>query len=182
MKGKIFVESEQGKGSVFTVVLPYEKFSKSIDNSIKKKEKEIYKPETIPECKSEISILIVEDEDANRKYIETILSEYNIQSAADGLSAIQSAKENTFDIILMDINLGKGIDGNDVTKEIRKMEKYKSTPVIAITAYVLEGDKEDSFKAGCSHYIGKPFVKNELLDMIHNIIINISDSKLKKTS
>ena len=182
MKGKIFVESEQGKGSVFTVVLPYEKFSKSIDNSIKKKEKEIYKPETIPECKSEISILIVEDEDANRKYIETILSEYNIQSAADGLSAIQSAKENTFDIILMDINLGKGIDGNDVTKEIRKMVKYKSTPIIAITAFVLEGDKEDSFKAGCSHYIGKPFVKNELLDMIHNIIINISDSKLKKTS
>jgi CheY-like chemotaxis protein len=70
----------------------------------------------------------------------------------------------------MDINLGKGMDGIAAVKEIRKMDGYKNTPIVALTAYVMNGDKEEFLAAGCTHYLGKPFRRKQLVDIIGTII------------
>ena len=62
------------------------------------------------------------------------------------------------------------MDGLAVVKEIRKMNNYKKTPIVALTAFVLYGDKEDFIAAGCTHYLGKPFEMVQLLNLINNII------------
>jgi len=68
----------------------------------------------------------------------------------------------------MDIGL-KGMDGLQATGEIRKIPGYEKTPIVALTAYAMEGDKERFFNGGCSHYLSKPFSNNELLNLINDI-------------
>ena len=79
------------------------------------------------------------------------------------------SRNKIYDIILMDINLGKGMDGIQATQEIRKIKGYKKTPIVALTAYAREGDKEEFLAGGCTHYLGKPFTVKQLLDLIENI-------------
>lgn len=169
MKGKISVESEKGKGSVFTVILPCEDFSKSIN--IKLNNKKCKMPETVKTTSNRLStpILIVEDDEDNRAYIRTILSQYNCEYAINGYSAMKKAKEKKFEIILMDINLGNGMDGVAAVNEIRKLDNYIKTPIVAMTAFVLEGEREEFLAAGCTHYLGKPFRKQQLLELINCI-------------
>ena len=83
--------------------------------------------------------------------------------------AIELVKHKKFDVILMDINLKSGIDGKQATQEIRKIHGYESMPIIACTAYTMVGDKEEFLEAGCSHYISKPFSREELLLLMHEI-------------
>lgn len=70
----------------------------------------------------------------------------------------------------MDINLGKGIDGIQTVKEIRKLKGYEATPIVALTAYTRYGDKEEFLEGGCTHYLGKPFKSKQLLDLCQDII------------
>ncbi|MCX6165752.1 MAG: response regulator [Ignavibacteriae bacterium] len=82
-----------------------------------------------------------------------------------GVQAIKLANENKYEVILMDIGL-KGMDGLETTKEIRKIPGYEKIPIIAITAYAMEGDKKKFFNGGCSHYISKPFSNVSLKKLI----------------
>ena len=106
--------------------------------------------ETKTEVKPEI--LLVEDDPIAIDLITTMLSSrYNIESISSGQGAIQKSQSKTYDLILLDINLGKGISGLEVVKEIRKMESYRSVPVIAVTAFAMVGDKEEFLGAGCDY-------------------------------
>ncbi len=67
----------------------------------------------------------------------------------------------------MDINLGKSQNGLYATGEIRKLHNYSTTPIIAMTAYAMKGDKEEFVTAGCTDYISKPFDKYQLLNMLN---------------
>jgi len=117
------------------------------------------------------SILIVEDDEICKKFTMSCLKEfYELDSARNGLQAIELASQKNYDAILMDINLGKGINGIETTCEIRKFNDYKSTPVIAVTAYVGENEKNNFFKNGCSHYLSKPFNKTELNSLLSEIL------------
>ena len=107
----------------------------------------------------------------NLDYTIAILkNEYDIESAADGFEAIDKAKEKVHDIILMDINLGKGMDGIETVRKIRKLPGYAEIPVVAVTAFVLPGDKEEFIAGGCNYYLGKPFTRNQILELLNNII------------
>jgi CheY-like chemotaxis protein len=170
MKGKIYVESEQGKGSTFIVELPYETIPEPINIKLSNEEPVHESMKTITENEKKTSILIVEDYEDNSYYIENILNDYKTDSAKDGPDALFRTKEKIYDIILMDINLGKGMDGIAAVKEIRKMDGYKNTPIVALTAYVMNGDKEEFLAAGCTHYLGKPFRRKQLVDIIGTII------------
>jgi len=122
------------------------------------------------------SILVVEDDEICKRFTMSCLKEfYELDSARNGLQAIELASKNKYDAILMDINLGKGINGIETTCEIRKFNDYKSTPVIAVTAYVEEKDKKNFFENGCSHYLAKPFNKNELNNLLSGILIKNPD-------
>ncbi len=69
----------------------------------------------------------------------------------------------------MDINLKGGMDGIKTTKEIRKIPGYETTPIIACTAFAMAGDKDEFISAGCSHYIAKPFSKDEIIYLLKEI-------------
>ncbi len=170
MKGKIEVESELGVGTTFTVILPYEKAEQSINIKIKKEEPKI----DFPITKDKLSVLLVENDTMNLDYTITLLKPYyNIESALNGPEAIEKVKNKKYDIILMDINLGKGMDGVQAVKEIKKLSGYKKTPIVALTAFVLPGDREEFLASGCTHYLGKPFTKNQILDLLKKISDNI---------
>ena len=69
----------------------------------------------------------------------------------------------------MDINLGKGMSDVELTKLIRETNAYKNTPIIAVTAFAMFGDKEVFLKAGCSHYISKPFSRNKIIQLLKTV-------------
>jgi CheY-like chemotaxis protein len=66
----------------------------------------------------------------------------------------------------MDINLGEGITGLDATQQIKRLNIYKDTPIIAVTAFAMEKDKEEFLKYGCTHYLAKPFEKQDLMNIL----------------
>jgi len=122
------------------------------------------------ENKKRRSLLIVEDDDINLSVIAAFLSkEYDIDSATSGLEAIEKANAKKYDAVLMDINLGSGITGIEVTKELRNNADYANTPILAITAFAMEGDKEEFLAAGCTDYISKPFTRSEILALLKKV-------------
>jgi two-component system cell cycle response regulator DivK len=112
-------------------------------------------------------ILYIEDTFDNRILIKRILeaSGYIVDEAPDGLTGIQIAMQNRPDLILMDINL-PDIDGYEVTARLRQLEGFERIPIVALTANVLEGDRERSLNAGCDGYIPKPVDVDGLPDQI----------------
>lgn len=103
------------------------------------------------------SILVVEDSPVIMELIRFLLTTFGYESkeAMDGFEALKIAKENNFDLILLDIQL-PGFDGLEVLKEIRKIPETRMIPVIALTAHAMQGDQDRFLKAGCSGYISKP--------------------------
>ena len=120
---------------------------------------------------NKLKILLVEDSPENRAVVGMFVRGIaQLAFAVNGLEALKKAEEDLFDIILMDINLGDGLDGMEVTKRLRQTMKYKSTPIVAVTAYSMLEDQKKILEAGCSHYVNKPFTKKELQDLITNIV------------
>jgi len=118
-----------------------------------------------------LDILLVEDNILNQKVVTFNLRKfnYNVVAAGSGTEAIEKFKENSFDLVLMDLML-PGMNGYDITKEIRKHEKEtnveKAVPIIAITANTLDNDREKCFEVGMNDYLSKPFNANQLIDKI----------------
>lgn len=124
-----------------------------------------------------MKILLVEDNKENRDVVSFFIRGFgHLECANDGSEALVKAENETFDIILMDINLGIGINGIEVTKRLRQTAKYMRTPIVAVTAYVMKEDKSIFNEAGCSHFIGKPFSKQQIRDLLTKII---DDYRLK---
>jgi len=93
-----------------------------------------------------------------------------VDYAPDGASAIEKVKSKKYLAILMDINLGYGMNGIEATKEIRKIKGYKEVPIIAVTGYTMSGDKDSLIAQGCTHYLAKPFDQASILDLMNEII------------
>jgi len=112
-------------------------------------------------------LLLVEDNSINAELVKTYLGgKYDLDIAADAASAIKLAGEGKYDAILMDINLGPGMDGIEATGEIRKIAGYADIPVIAVTGFTMAGMKEKIMNGGASYFLAKPFGKNMLVDML----------------
>jgi len=102
-------------------------------------------------------ILYIEDNVENRVLVKRVLEVegYVVLEADDGPSGMRIAKQEAPDLILMDINLPE-IDGYEMTARLRQVPSLVSVPIVALTAYVLKGDRERSLEAGCNGYIQKP--------------------------
>ncbi len=180
--GEIKVNSTVSKGSTFTVRFPQlfdivkgeEEDIELITESMQKETKQEIKkniPVTKKEKKSLKRILLVENDFASIELIKLFLKEeFKIDIAYSAVEGLEKVNSFEYDIILMDINLGTGMTGTELTNKIRSIKKYKNKPIVAMTAFAMEGDKEEFLKAGCSHYISKPFTKEELLELLENII------------
>lgn len=112
-------------------------------------------------------ILYIEDNADNRLLIRRILEAegYTLSEAPTGKQGLTLAHNSTPNLILVDINL-PDIDGYEVTRRLRQMNHLQTTPIIAITANALKGDKEKSLAAGCNSYISKPINVDQLPQQI----------------
>ena len=111
-------------------------------------------------------ILIVDDDKPTTILFEHYLRDVgNINVAANGEIAMDLINSNNYDLILMDINLRGELDGLSLTKYLRKIERYKEIPIIAITAFG-KYYKEDALSAGCNYFLIKPFEKKDFLELI----------------
>lgn len=119
-------------------------------------------------------VLLVEDNIENRDVIAYFIKNIcDVDTSLDGPTAIQMASSKKYDVILMDINLGLGMNGMEATKRIRALSGYDKTPIVAVTAYAMVGDREIFLQAGCTHYISKPFTKGELLKLLELVFSEI---------
>jgi len=112
-------------------------------------------------------ILIVEDNPISMELVYDLLevSGYQVDKATDGFEALKLAKENPYDLILMDIQL-PGLDGLTATRMIKENPTTKDTIVIAITAHAMQGDQEKVLRAGCDGYIPKPIDTKEFVGAV----------------
>ncbi len=159
MGGDITLESELGNGSTFYLTIPYSlKQRESISDNFSSYYSNMSWPGK--------NILIVEDEVSNYKYLEALLfNRANLIWVKNGDEAIKTCLEKKIDLVLMDIKLPK-IDGFEATRKIK--EKKPEIPIIAVTAYAMEADKNESIQAGCNNYISKPFKMEELFSLINS--------------
>lgn len=116
-------------------------------------------------------ILVVEDQEDNRKILRDLLSSagYQVIEATTGDEGVAVAKAETPDLILMDIQL-PGIDGYEAARQIKAHPANQHIPIIAVTSYALSGDENKAIAAGCDAYFAKPFSPRKLLDKIREYL------------
>ncbi|MFH0735572.1 MAG: PAS domain S-box protein [bacterium] len=167
MHGVISVESEDGCGTVFTVKFPTVIETEKIVPPQTESDKKLMPDVVIKDQFIMPSILYVEDDTINQNVVKLFVKNlYSIDTADNAIMGLQMTKQKIYDAILMDINLGHGMNGIQLTKEIKLMPEYFATPIIAVTAYTMESDKTEFMEAGCTHYLAKPFLRNNLLDLL----------------
>lgn len=163
MGGSLKVESELGKGSTFYFSIPL-KIS-TIHKVISHDQVSIQ----LPSADKGLRILLVEDDLINRKMTSKILQNQNheVVLAENGREAVDVFSKSSFDLILMDIQMPE-MDGVSASKLIKKISKSRGvyTPIIALTAYAIEGDEERFIAEGMDDYISKPIELNNFFDVI----------------
>ena len=167
--GKIWVESEKGKGSQFHFTIPYVIAGTAVDTP---------QPEdanaNVAEALKGARILLVEDNQFNavvaQEELEDAIEGVQVELAENGLIAVEKLKSSTFDVILMDVQMPT-MNGFEATKAMRNFGNEKAhTPIIAMTANVLKEEVDLCYEAGMNDFIGKPFDTTELLQKIHQLI------------
>ncbi len=112
-------------------------------------------------------ILAVEDNPDTQLLLRYLLrAEYTLEVVPHVEDALNAARENQFDLLVLDINLGEERTGIDLLMELRAMESYRETPALALTAYAMPGDRERFEESGFDAYISKPFTRKELYDAL----------------
>ncbi len=119
-------------------------------------------------------ILIVEDDPTNRVLAINILKRngYAIAIAKDGVEAVEMCSFDSFDLILMDVQM-PNMNGLEATAAIRRLEEAsgRHTPILALTAHAMDGDRERCIQAGMDDYMSKPIHARDLLFKIHSLIV-----------
>ncbi|PCI88794.1 MAG: two-component system response regulator [Hyphomicrobiales bacterium] len=117
------------------------------------------------------TILIVEDNELNMKLFNDLLESkgYKIIQTANGLNAVELAREHKPNLILMDIQLPE-VSGLEVTKWLKADDELAHIPVIAVTAFAMKGDEEKILQGGCEAYISKPISVAKFLATIQSFI------------
>jgi CheY-like chemotaxis protein len=161
MDGSIHVESEYGKGSLFYLDLKLEIVDApdTIKTIVKDGSKADYNSK---------KVLVVDDEESNRQLIELYMKKMGIipDLAINGHEAIQLVKKNSYDMVLMDIQM-PDCDGVQALKEIREHERIHGgelTPVFAFTANVFREQLDEYHQLGFNGHLTKPFKKNDLVN------------------
>ena len=164
MGGMMTVESQKGKGSRFSFTLKF-KLTGELGSSCQDN------PQLIHTLKP-LKILIVEDDKVNLMVLAIMLKEkgHFVESATNGAEALLLHAKNPYDVIFMDIQMPI-MDGIEATVKIREREgKDHHTPIIALTAYALVGDREKFLSYGLDEYIPKPIKMDELFRILEEVV------------
>ena len=155
MGGTLHASSEEGVGSVFTLEIPLPFSLRSED----------VRAQTQNDVASggDQEVLLVEDNPVNQTVIEAMLRSlgYRVTLVGDGAQAVQRFDARRFSAVLMDCRLPV-MDGYEATRQIRRHMPQNGTPIIALTANALQGDREACLQAGMNDYLAKPFKRADL--------------------
>lgn len=168
--GEISLESEEKVGSIFTVKILID------EKEIILSEQEITISESVKSVSEKTKngrpkILYVEDDLVALQFINIILkSTYDVETAFKATTALELVKKVQYDVLMLDINLGSGMDGVELMQKIKQIDYYKNIPIVAVTAYAAQSDKAEFLAKGFNHYISKPFTKKELQSLLADII------------
>ncbi len=198
LNGKISVESQAGKGTVFTVVLPLVPVS-----THSSPEKELPQPRSVLNGKNhdtppalferETSVkrrdstqetelpllLVVEDNPDLRAYIRSIFeASYQIMEASDGEEGLQKAFEHVPDVVVCDLMMPR-LDGLGFCKELKTDIRTNHIPVVMLTAKATPDDRIEGFKLGADEYLSKPFNREELEIRVRNLLLQRQALRLK---
>ncbi|MGE7621509.1 response regulator [Viridibacillus sp. NPDC096237] len=189
--GWVFVKSEEGKGSIFTLLIPNlpngidvplaEEVDSSVltavtdENEVPEKIKPdqlMYERQQLTQASKNMlsnkTILIVDDDHRNIFALKNALESQGMKiiSVENGFECLEILKEkNTVNVVLMDIMMPV-MDGYETMRNIRSQEIYQNLPIIALTAKAMKGDREKCLKAGASDYISKPLKIDQLLSVL----------------
>ena len=107
--------------------------------------------------RSDMTILVADDNDKNRELLRTVLGHlgHTVAEAANGREAVTEAKRMAPDLMILDLQMPV-LDGFGALRELRAMERFEDTPVLALTAYAMDGDREKALQAGFTAYLTKP--------------------------
>ncbi|WP_222983011.1 tetratricopeptide repeat protein [Flagellimonas meishanensis] len=184
--GTISVESELGKGSTFTIMLPIDKECFD-ETAIVDGDKEVSKIGTVSKKsvpkpivgektdgktvgKDQPILLIVEDNDEVRTYVKKQLNDtYQVHEASDGIEGLGLAQKIVPDLIISDVMM-PGMGGMALCERLKKDEKTSHIPVILLTALASQASKVEGIETGADDYIVKPFDKKELMVRVKNLI------------
>jgi len=159
--GTITVKSEPGKGSEFRFVIPY-----TIIDSLPAKQEAVDMTDAMPATFAGAHVLVVEDNMINQSLMKHLLGSWQLSFiiAGSGKEAIEHLQQERFDLILMDIQMPE-MDGYTASQYIRQTLKL-DTPIIAMTAHALAGERETCIGYGMNDYISKPINETALLKII----------------
>ncbi len=175
MGGEIEVKSALSKGSTFTLYFPYLNMSETKLKAPIKKDKSVLKGTGFTGHMRIQDILYIEDDFLSQEVVKMQLKNIAvIDIATNAKNALYMLENKMYDLILLDINLGKDISGLDIIEKIRVIKGYKNTPIIALTAYAMKGDKEEFMNAGCTDYLAKPFDKEDLVLILKKYLGDLS--------
>jgi signal transduction histidine kinase len=160
MGGTLRAQSEEGRGSVFTLEIPLALYKQTL-------------PVLVPRIPTGSgdgegrNVLLVEDNPVNQTVIEAMLRSlgFTVSVVTDGAQAVRSAESLIFEAILMDCRLPI-IDGYEATRQIRQLPGCTDLPIIALTANALQGDREACLSAGMNDYLAKPFKRTDLQQIL----------------
>ncbi|MBS0367691.1 MAG: response regulator [Proteobacteria bacterium] len=154
MGGQLGVDSQQGKGSTFWLVLPLDRLTGSDDATVTP----AHDAEAQIRAKhAGTRVLLVEDEPVTREVAREMLEETGlcVDVAADGEEAVTMAARNAYALILMDMQMPR-LNGLDATRAIRNQPGHATTPILAMTANAFDEDRQRCLEAGMNDHLGKP--------------------------
>ncbi len=155
MGGTLHASSEEGVGSVFTLEIP-------LPFSLRSEDVQAQTQNDVASGGDQ-EVLLVEDNPVNQTVIEAMLRSlgYRVTLVGDGAQAVQRFDARRFSAVLMDCRLPV-MDGYEATRQIRRHMPQNGTPIIALTANALQGDREACLQAGMNDYLAKPFKRADL--------------------
>jgi len=181
LDGRITIESNPGSGSCFMIWLPQESVLKSVHGStlipskIKAATPKEEENTELPE------VLLVEDNLVNKELTILFLKKIcKIDYASNAQAALDMAQSKSYKAILIDINLGYGMNGLEATRILRNIPGYKTTPIIAVTGYTMAEDMERLYQAGCNYHVTKPFDKQTLQKLVQKTLAGAGKDDLNR--
>ena len=159
MNGTLTVHSEKGAGSTFTVTFPRAE-------EVPAEAADLPEAGAPPEAEP-LRLLVVDDNFSARLLLERMLRDVcEADTASSAAEALALAAAKPYDLLLLDIHLSDESSGVEVMQALRKRPGYRDVPIVAFTAFALPGDRDRFLNMGFSDYLGKPFTKQQLFDVL----------------